>query len=193
MLYLNHSGADANSDSVYARRKDFDRIFAEQYTDLIRLSLQLTADAEKAETCLMLAMKACFCRSSVLKAGAQAWVRRMVIRNAICMLWGRPTYILDDPGIEFHLQPMQFAAETLRESPDVLMLPMFERVALVICVLERYSQLDCALWLRKTPQQVHEAIVRATERVFSAERGESDDGLTSSDDAAVATGNGGNA
>ena len=42
---------------------------------LLRLSLQLTADAENAETCIILAMRDCFFRSSISRDRVQAWAR----------------------------------------------------------------------------------------------------------------------
>jgi DNA-directed RNA polymerase specialized sigma24 family protein len=55
----------------------------------------------------------------------------------------------------------------LRESRAVLELPEFDRLVFVICVLERLSILDCALLLRKSPKDVNNAIVRATNQIAS--------------------------
>ena len=176
MPHLNSLSADFRNKRLNAEPEDFERIFAKQNTDLFRLSLQLTADAEKAETCLILAMRDCFFRSSVSRDRAYAWARRMVIRNAIRVVWGRSNDVTDEAGLEFQLQPSEFAVESLRESLAILTLPEFDRLAFVICFLERYSILDCALLLRKTPQEVHEAILRATDQILSAEKPISDDG-----------------
>jgi hypothetical protein len=68
-----------------------------------------------------------------------------------------------------HLQPTQYRIEALRESLAILDLPDFDRLVFVICVLERYSILDCALLLRRSPKDVHDARVRATNQVVSVE------------------------
>ena len=159
-----------NEKSLYAAAKDFEQLFAKETTDLLRLSLHLTADAEKAECCLILAMRDCFFRSSVSKHRVGIWARRMVIRNAVRLIWGTPHDIVDDLTLEFQLQPNDYPLEELRESVAILTLPELDRLAFVICVLERYSILDCALLLRKTPQEVHEAILRAVDRVVSVQR-----------------------
>ena len=61
--------------SLYAASEDFEQIFSKQSTELLRLSLQLTADAENAETCIILAMRDCFFRSSISRDRVQAWAR----------------------------------------------------------------------------------------------------------------------
>jgi hypothetical protein len=51
----------------------------------------------------------------------------------------------------------------------ILTLPDFDRLIFVICVLERYSILDCALLLRRSPKDVNDARVRAINHVVSDE------------------------
>lgn len=159
----------SNEKNLYATPEDFKQLFAEQKTELLRLSLHLTADAEKAENCLILAMGDCLFRSTVSKDRVHTWARRMVIRNAIRVIWGTPNEFVDESGFEFYLQPSPLPLEALRECLAVLTLPDVDRLAFVICVLERYSILDCALLLRKSPQEVYDAIVRAKSQVLSLE------------------------
>jgi len=158
-----------NAKGLYAAAEDFEQFFATQNTDLVRLSLQLTADAEKAERCLILAMRDCFFRRSVLRGGVHTWARRMVVRNAIRLVWGTPNDFFGESGFEFHSQPSYYSLEALRESIAILTLPDLDRLAFVICVLERYSILECALLLRKAPREVYDAIVRATSQVLPLE------------------------
>ena len=172
---------DSNNDkSLHATAKDFEQLFARETTDLLRLSLHLTANAEKAECCVILAMRDCFFRSSVLKHRMGIWARRMVIRNAVRLIWGTPHDVVDDSVFEFQLQPSDYPVEELKESVAILTLPDLDRLAFVICILERYSILDCALLLRKTPQKVHEAILRAANQVVSVEEGKSYPGALTS-------------
>jgi DNA-directed RNA polymerase specialized sigma24 family protein len=159
----------ANAKVLYAAAEDFEQLFAKQNTDLFRLSLHLTADAERADRCLILAMRDCFFRSNVLKDRVDTWARRMVVRNAIRLVWGTPNDILGESGFEFHSQPSCYSLEALRESVAILTLPDLDRVAFVICILERYSILDCALLLRKAPREVYDAIVRATSQILPLE------------------------
>jgi hypothetical protein len=137
------------------------------------LSLQLTADAEKAESCLILAMKECIANSTVSKRWALIWARRTVIRNAIRLVLGMENAVLNDVDSEaepgFYLQPSKHRIEALRNSLAILSLPDFDRLVFVICVLERYSILDCALLLTRSPKDVNEARLRASNQVASFE------------------------
>lgn len=164
--HLKRSPLSTHENFDCATPKDFESLFAREAIDLLRLSLQLTADAGKAGNCVTLAMRDCFFRSSVSKDQVNTWARRMVMRNAIRMVWGESNDILAESGTEFHLQPSGFPLEALRESVAVLSLPDLDRLAFVICVLERYSILDCALFLERAPQEVYDAIVRAARRVI---------------------------
>lgn len=160
-------------EDTYATTDDFQRLFAREMTELFRLSLHLTADAEKAESCLILAMGECFANSSVSKGWALIWARRMVVRNAIRLVLGTksaiPNDICSEAGPDFHLQPSEYRIEALRDSLAILALPDFERLVFVICVLERYSILDCALLLNRSPKDVNDARVRAINQVVSGE------------------------
>jgi DNA-directed RNA polymerase specialized sigma24 family protein len=160
-------------EDTYATTDDFQKLFAREMTDLFRLSLILTADAEKAESCLILAMRECFANSNVSRGWALIWARRTVIRNAIRLVLetenAMPNDICSEAGPDFHLQSSEYRIEALRESPAILELPSFDRLAFVICVLEQYSILDCALLLKRSPKAVNDARVRAINLVVSAE------------------------
>ena len=136
-------------------------------SDLFQLSLQLTAEANKAERCLTLAMNDCFGTNTIIKGFARTWARRMVIRIAIQGVPGINDDLARDVESEFHLQPSQYRLGELRESLTVLELPEFDRMVFVICVLERLSILDCALLLGKSPKDVNDAIARATNQIAS--------------------------
>jgi len=160
-------------EDTYATADDFQRLFAREMTDLFRLSMHLTADAEKAESCVILAMRECFANSAVAKEWALIWARRMVVRNAIRLVLGTERVMPSDTCCEaepdFHLQPSDYRIEALQDSLAVLALPDFDRLVFVICVLERYSILDCALLLKRSPKDVNDARMRAINQVVFAE------------------------
>ncbi|MGO9339205.1 MAG: hypothetical protein ACLPY1_17050 [Terracidiphilus sp.] len=172
-LQLHSNQFKLTEEDTYATMDDFQRLFAREMTDLFRLSLHLTADAEKAESCLILAMRECFANCAVAKEWALIWARRTVIRNAIRLVLGTkntiPIDIYSEAGPDIHLQPSEYRIDALRDSLAILELPDFDRLAFVICVLERYSILDCALLLRRSPKEVSDARVRAINQVVSAE------------------------
>lgn len=170
MLQLTSYRAHPDEKHLGATAEDFEQLFARQNTELLMLSLHLTTDAEKAETCLILAMRDCVFGSCVSKDRLHTWARRMVMRNAIRLVCGAPNDVLGESGIEFYLQPNDFQNDALRESLAIFTLPDLDRLAFVICVLERYSILDCALLLRKAPQEVYDAIVRAIAQMLAFEQ-----------------------
>ena len=47
----------------------------------------------------------------------------------------------------------------------MLDIPEFDRLVFVICVLERYSMLDCALLLGRSPRDINEARQRVGNQV----------------------------
>jgi len=145
----------------YATNDDFRHLFATESSSLLLLSLRLTANVERAAECLTLAIRDCYQSNAISKLFARVWARRMVIRNAIHMAQ-HPNGYEDD---HFEQVDLQFGEE--EQSSTILCLPKFDRLAFVICVLERLSVPDCALLLRSTPKDVNEAIVRALDRITS--------------------------
>ena len=161
LLMFESHRVSTNGNNLYATPENFEQLFAKQKTELLRLSLQLTADAAKAESCLIFALRDCFFRSTVSKDRVQTWARRMVIRNGIRLVWGKPNDVADESGFEFQLQPSDLPLEALQDSVEILTLPDLDRLVFVICVLERYSILDCALLVGKSPREVYDAMARA--------------------------------
>jgi hypothetical protein len=96
----------------------------------------------------------------------------MVISNAIRLVLetedAMRSHICSEAGTDFHLQPSEDRIEALRDSLAILTLPDFDRIVFVICVLERYSILDCALLLKRSPKDVNAAREHAITQVASA-------------------------
>ena len=159
-------------EDTFATTDDFQRLFAKEMTGLFRLSLLLTADAEKAECCLIRAMRECLVISTVSKKWALNWARRMVVRNAIRLVEGTKCAMPNDAcgeGHELHLQPSACRIDAMQDARSILTLPDFERLVFVICVLEQYPILDCALLLKSFPKDVNDARLSAINRVLAAE------------------------
>jgi hypothetical protein len=153
----------------YARKEEFVRVFECERVGLQRLALLLTANSEAAKRCLIRAFRECIARSSVSKEWVLSWTRRMVIRNAISLVMGtggqsfvNTTGDADNGSIAF---PPDDSLGAIDTSESILDLPEFERFVFVICVLERYSILDCALLLGKPPREVNEVRYRVGNQV----------------------------
>ena len=176
MLPLYNHRLSSSEQDLFATFEDFGQLSAKEMTKLFCLAMDLTADADRAETCLILAMRDCFQKNGLAKHRIHTWARRMVIRNALRLVLGIENEILCEAGLDFPLQPNEFPVDAHRDSIAIRNLPDLDRVTFVICVVERHSILDCALLLRKAPQEVHDAIVRATNQVVPIEE-LTDDGV----------------
>lgn len=167
--HLAYQEQSSGTKNPYATPQEFVRLFETELAELFCLALHLTGDPEKTERCLRLAMKDCVESSSVAKQWAQIWARRMIIRNAIPIVLGADNSLPEGFPFEavsdFNLQPTNFNLDKLRESATIMNLPDLERLVFVICVLERYSTVDCALLLRKSPRDVSNARLRAERQV----------------------------
>jgi hypothetical protein len=149
---------------------DIQQFFTGEMAELLRLAVHLTADTEKAEICLILAMRDCFESSTVSKECLPRWARRMVVRSAIRLVLGAESGIHDESESIFCLPACDDLRNSLRDSLAILQLDDFDRLAFVICVFERYALLDCALLMKTTPKNVRAAIARAGNQLLTGER-----------------------
>jgi hypothetical protein len=163
---------------------DIQQFFTGEMAELLRLAVHLTADTEKAEICLILAMRDCFESSTDSKECLPRWARRMVVRSAIRLVLGAESGIHDESESIFCLPACDDLRNSLRDSLAILQLDDFDRLAFVICVFERYSPLDCALLLGTKLNDVKAAIVRAKNQILAGERNDQvDTGALSPDTA----------
>lgn len=130
------------------------------------LSLLLTADHEKAENCFVSGLDDCVEGNNVFREWARSWARRAIIQNAVRMLAPRqedPTGApapVDSVDYGFGQTPEANAAIT-----NILKLRDFERFVFVLSFLERYSDQDCSVLLRCSPQDVREAKTRGLQQL----------------------------
>lgn len=162
-------------DETCAVNNEFQQLFVTEMTDLFRLSLNLIADVETAERCLILATRECLQSISVFNSRrlTRAWARRVVIRIAIHLMQanesGKPGGSLGGTTSYVQSRPNQCRTNAVPQSLAVINLPDFDRLVYVICVLEHYSVAHCALLLSRSLKEVDDARVRATIRVVVAE------------------------
>ena len=154
--------ADVPGKSRYATAADFCRIFENDMDRLYLLSLLLTANAELAEKCFVAGLETSKDSNPVFKGWAQSWARRTIVQNAIRMVQPRPTDILPLTTVADHhrMQPAVIAA--------ILALPVFDRFAYVLSVLEGYPLQECALLLDCRRDEVVTARMRALQTVVQS-------------------------
>jgi DNA-directed RNA polymerase specialized sigma24 family protein len=144
----------------YAVVEDFQRIFEENMASLYLLALLLTGDHDKAEQCFIAGLEETVQANQVFKVWAHRWARRTIIQNAIRALKPHPNAENTSlPATDSVCTP----ARTLIDSDlfHVLALDDFERFVFVMSVLERMSDLECAVLLGYSVEKVREARVQA--------------------------------
>jgi len=149
----------------YATAEQFESLFESKREPLLRLALLLTANSERAEQNLALALRDCRLNGSVSTDWIFLWARRAVIRNAIQQVYRRESVShARNPNSDCHFDGLQANStqKTRRiDDPSILKMPEFERLVFVITVLEHISIQDCALLMGQSPKEVCDAQKRA--------------------------------
>jgi hypothetical protein len=164
-----HTKIFGNGDNQYAIREDFREILDEDLNRLYQLSFLLTADRQKAERCFVASIEDCANENRVFRAWARAWTKRVVVENAIRELKPRPSP--SNSSSLPSLRNQQSSSPTGHFTADALLgLADFERFVFVLCVLERYREIDCTLLLGCSAFQVREAWTRAIQTLASIDQ-----------------------
>jgi hypothetical protein len=134
----------------YATVADFFKTFTDEMHSLNVLSLQLTADKDKAEECFVCAMGDCVEGIAVFMEWAGLWARRAVLKYTIQMIRYMPEHpdslpFISRKGPATSVETNPFAA--------IVALGAFERFVFVMSVLEGQSEQECAILLRTSPYQ----------------------------------------
>jgi DNA-directed RNA polymerase specialized sigma24 family protein len=148
--------------SPYALRSDFCRIFESDMNSLYLLSFLLTGDRMIAEQCFVGGLHIAQEGNQVFKEWAESWARRAIIQNAIRMI--RPRVANDTTQLTTASSDNNARTERA-EIAGIVELPVFERFAFVMSVLESYSDQQCSLLLGCTRGDVAAARIRALERL----------------------------
>jgi hypothetical protein len=150
--------------SPCATTRDFCQIFETDMNRLYRLSFLLTGDQRVAEQCFLGGLQMAQKGPPIFRNWAEAWARRMIILDAIRVL--HPRLIVDTSE---SFSRVAGGCETDRpEITEIVKLPVFERFAFVMSVLEDYSDHECSLHLGCTRTAVAGARVCALERIGRA-------------------------
>jgi DNA-directed RNA polymerase specialized sigma24 family protein len=150
----------------YATAEDFCSVFHQHLDDLYQLAFLLTADHERAESCLVRGLEDSIQVNGVFKEWAHAWAKRAIIKNAILAFEPRAASDPSPAQINFcaHRNKSQSPTRIQGgriEVNQIFALDDFERFAFVMSVLERYPDQECALLLGCSDRQVRQARVNA--------------------------------
>jgi hypothetical protein len=162
-------GQKASDRGEYASKEEFASVFESERVSLLSLALLLTANLEAANKCLILALRECIACSPVSKGWVLTWARRVVIRSAISLVMGSGERMFVGTNGNAEKELMVSSANDspgrIFDARPILDLPVLDRFAFVICILERYSMHDCALLLGRSPRDVRKACRRAGNHV----------------------------
>jgi hypothetical protein len=150
------------SATPYPTATDFVEAFNQEVRSLYLLSFLLTADHDKAEQCLVLALGECVEGIAVFMDRAHSWARRAVVKHAIRMIMPAPEH----PG-DRSFAGIERAAMLAENDPfaAILFLDAFERFVFVMSILEGQSDQECATLLRCARRDVMMARVLALKRL----------------------------
>ena len=156
----------------YATSVDFCQMFAAEIDGLYQLALVLTVDPKTAEQAFVAGLEDSLNSNHVLKQCTHSWAKLMVIQHAIRLVQPRPT----DSGL---VAALMFSGQERKETrcsknhfdlSSVLSLAPFERFVLVITVLERHSDHECALLLNCFALEVRQARANALGQLANSDR-----------------------
>ena len=170
-----NDGMTSSSVSEFATADDFQKLFTSEIVDLFRLAFFLTADADKAEHCVILTMHECLATVDVFKAWLPVWPRNALIRNGIRIVTGIPARSLGkgrphQPFSEVPKSLLRRDASVTDESAGILELSDFDRLVYVLHFFEHYPARDCAALLGRSRQEVRDAQNRAFGQIIAFER-----------------------
>jgi len=142
----------------YATPADFCKLFSQHLNSFYVLLLVLTADHEKAEDCMLLALEDCLESKTVFKEWAHSWAKRTAIKTAIRLVLGSETPA--DMQVEAgRIEDAMSGANALLAG--IATLRPFNRFVYVMSVLEKMSDTECALLLDCSVREVVAAKKRA--------------------------------
>ena len=135
------------SAGAYATPADFKRMFTEDVNRLYLLSLLLTGEPKKAETCFVEGIGESTKGNHVFKEWARSWARRTIIKSAIRLIAPRERSVTAIRTGDSEQMMNKVPIVLHEEVSAILGLAPLERFVFVMSVLERYSDNDCSLLL----------------------------------------------
>jgi DNA-directed RNA polymerase specialized sigma24 family protein len=156
-----------SAENQYATDEDFLRIFDEDLNPLYQLSLLLTGDHEKGETCFVAGIERCANENRVFRQWARAWTKRVIVESAIREV--QPRLSSNSSSLRSVFSQNQESSSPSRhfDADAVLRLADFERFVFVLRLLERYRESECALLLGCSASQVRKACTRGIQALAS--------------------------
>lgn len=142
-MFSNERPRAATFQNDYARHSDFCEVFEKGMQPLYLLAFLLTANHKEAEQCFVSTLDEAFKQHAVFKGWVRTWVKRCLIKTAI--------QIVSPASARSAKRDSWDASQGETHKCDaidaVTRLAPFERIVLVMSILEQYSGWDCSLLL----------------------------------------------
>ena len=164
MLFFRNRRSTRQAASEYATRSDFQKIFSEDMAGLHLLAYLLTADDERAEEVFVAGLDDTINGNSVFRQWARSWSQRTIIKRAIKAIAPSPE---DDRTVTgtTHQAGRQELDSLVRVMSQ---LSTFQRFVFVLCILEGYSNTECAALLACRVTDVMNAKSASLQKVSAA-------------------------
>ena len=135
----------------------FCEIFEQHTNAFYLLALLLTGDVDAAEQCFLAGLDSCLNGWAVSKERAYYWSKRAIIKSAVRLV----TPVPEEQAESSYTREDADTSVIPADLDPVLSLQDFNRFVFVMCVLERYSNRECAVLLNSSVQKVVTARSRA--------------------------------
>jgi hypothetical protein len=160
MMYSFRSKQNAQAQTGYATCSDLCDNFVDDLEPLYVLAFLLTGSHAEAEQCFVATLDDAVTANGVFKGWERPWNKRCLILNAIRRVFSGATASSIGKGdARCGLDGESRGRYTINAVST--MAPPFQRFVFVMSVLERYSEHECALLLRRPPRDVFEARICA--------------------------------
>ena len=162
-MYSFQPKQDALARTAYATRSDFCRSLVDDLQPLYLLAFLLTGSHVKAEQCFVATVGEAITATGVFRGWESSWNKRCLIINAIRIVFSGPAERSENPDSWCEVDSKSagfFAVDAIAR-----LAPPLDRFVMVMCVLERYSEHECALLLGCTPRDVFKARIDALWRL----------------------------
>jgi DNA-directed RNA polymerase specialized sigma24 family protein len=157
IMYTLRSKAQGQVQSRYATSSDLCENFVNDLQLLYLLAFLLTGSHHDAEQCFVTTIDDAITANGVFKGWERSWNRRCLIINAIRRVFPESTQSDGKRDGQYEIKSRELS--TINAVAKLA--PPLQRFVFVMCVLEGYSERECALLLGRPPRDVFEARIEA--------------------------------
>jgi hypothetical protein len=134
---------------------------------LYLLSFLLTGNRKEARRCFVAGVAGCVDGNRVFKKWATSWARSIIVHNAIQIRSPHAGPPRSGESVLRSATDHNLSNNALRYGPfaNVLALEDFDRFVYVLSVLEGYTDWECSVLLKSSPQEIEQTRSRALQHM----------------------------